>query len=142
MPKSRLSAFLSLLLVFLSGVTVGGFAYRLYMVKTVSSNSPGPRRRDPEEFRRQRLAEMRDRLKADDQQLEQIKQIYDQTRQKYDEIRQKTSVEGQAIDAEQVAKIKAILRPDQVATYDQLRAEHEAAHKRDMLQRQQNDKKK
>jgi hypothetical protein len=29
-----------------------------------------------------------------------------------------------------VAEVKAILRPDQVPLYDQLRAEHEAARKR------------
>jgi hypothetical protein len=143
MPKSKLSAFLSLLLVFLSGVTVGGFAYRLYMVKTVlsSKEGPRPRRRTPEEFLRQRLAEMRDKVKVDDQQLEQIKLIYDQTSQKYDDMHQKMSAEGQVINADQVAKIKAILRPDQIPIYDQLRAEHEAAHKREVQQRQQNEKK-
>lgn len=140
MPKSKLSAFLSLLLVFFSGAVLGLFAYRLYAVKTVETVVPLPAQKKgggPEEFLRQRLAEMKDRVKADDRQLEQIKQVYRETREKYDGIRQKMNEEGHAIDENQVAKIKAILRPDQIPVYDQIRAEHEAAHKRRMQQREQ-----
>jgi len=84
---------------------------------------------------------MRDRVKADDKQLEQIKQVYNDTREQYDHIRQTMNAEGRTIDENQVAKIKAILRPDQVPVYDQIRAEHEAAHKRRMQQREQGDHK-
>jgi len=146
MPKSKLSAFLSLLLVFFSGAVLGAFAYRLYTVKTVETvtivpGAPPKKGGGPEEFLRQRLAEMRDRVKADDRQLEQIKQVYSETREKYDGIRQKMNAEGHAIDETQVTKIKAILRPDQIPIYDQIRAEHEAAHKRRMQQREQNERK-
>jgi len=141
MPKSKLSAFLSLLLVFFSGAVLGAFAYRLYAVKTVETvvitpGAPPKKGGGPEEILRQRLAEMKDRVKADDQQLEQIKQVYNQTREQYDGIRQKMNAEGHLIDENQVAKIKAILRPDQVPVFDQIRAEHEAAHKRRMQQRE------
>ena len=144
MPKSKLSAFLSLFLVFFSGAVLGAFAYRLYSVNTAVAIIPGapPRKGGgPEEFLRQRLAEMRERVKADDRQLEQIKLVYNDTREQYDHIRQKMNAEGHAIDENQVAKIKAILRPDQIPIYDQIRAEHEAAHKLRMQQRQQNDRK-
>lgn len=142
MPKSKFSAFLSLLLVFFSGAVLGAFAYRLYTVNTVVT-APGapPRKGGPEEFLRQRLAEMRDRVKADDQQLERIKQVYNDTKDQYDRIRQTMNAEGHTIDENQVAKIKAILRPDQIPVYDQIRAEHEAAHKRRVQQREQNDRK-
>jgi len=144
MPKSRLSAFLSLLLVFFSGAVLGAFTYRLYAVKTVETVVLPPAQKKgggPEEFLRQRLAEMKDRVKADDQQLEQIKQVYSETREKYDGIHQKLNAETHAIDEAQVAKIKSILRPDQIPIYDQIRAEHEAAHKRHMQEREQNQRK-
>jgi hypothetical protein len=138
MPKSKFSAFLSLLLVFFSGAVLGAFAYRLYTVNTVVTAPGTPPRKGggPEEVLRQRLAEMRDRVKADDQQLERIKQVYNETRDQYDRIRQTMNTESHNIDENQVAKIKAILRPDQIPVYDQIRAEHEAAHKRRMQDRE------
>ena len=90
MTKSKLSVFVSLFLVFFSGAVLGAFAYRLYSVNTIVATVP-PRKGPggPEEFLRQRMAEMRDRVKADDQQLEQIKRVYNETRDQYDRIRQK-----------------------------------------------------
>ena len=41
MPKYKFSAFLSLLVVFLSGAVVGALAYRLYMVNTVYTTGNG-----------------------------------------------------------------------------------------------------
>jgi len=139
MPKSKLSVFLSLLLVFFSGAVLGAFAYRLYMVKSVLSTgvAAAPNRRpDPEEFLRQRLAEKRDQVKVDDQQLQQIQQIYEQTREQFGQIHKKMSEQSRAIDANQVAKIKSVLRPDQIPLYDQLRARHEADRKRDAERKQ------
>jgi len=144
MPKSKLSAFLSLLVVFFSGAVLGAFLYRVYNEKAVVTAPGGasPRKGGgPDEILRQRLAEMKDRVKADDQQLERIKQVYSETREQYDGIRQKMNAEAHAIDETQVVKIKAILRPDQIPVYDQLRAEHEAAHKRHMQEREQNQRK-
>ena len=48
MPKSRLSAVLSLLLVFLSGAVLGAFAYRLYSISSVQSgkDTGGPPQQD------------------------------------------------------------------------------------------------
>jgi len=144
MPKSRLSAFLSLLLVFLSGAVVGGFAHRLYMVKTVISGEPmpPPRGRSPEEVLKQRLEDMKVRVKADDQQLDQIKTIYGETRQQFDQMHERMNREGHSIEEDQVSKIKAILRPEQITLYDQVRAEYEAARKRRQQLREQNEKKK
>ena len=39
MPKSKLSAVLSLLLVFLSGAVLGAVAYRLYSISSVQSGT-------------------------------------------------------------------------------------------------------
>src|SRR5215471_13418102 len=87
MPKSKLSAFFYLLLVFASGAVVGAFAYRLYIVNPVlSGGSPPPKRPDPEEVRRRLVKEMRDRVKLDDQQVVQLNQIFDRTREQIDQV--------------------------------------------------------
>jgi len=121
MPKSKLSTFVSLLLVFFSGSVLGAFAYRLYTVNPVVTAG----KKGPEEFVRQRLAEMRDRVKVDDQQLDQIQRVYNETRQEYDRVHEEMNQKGKEINQRQVEKIKAILKPDQISVYDQIRAEHE-----------------
>jgi hypothetical protein len=136
MLKSKFSALLSLLLVFLSGVLVGGFAYRLYNVSVVAAPGFG-KRPDPEEVRKHIVADMRDRLKLDAQQVNQLQQILDQTREKFDQLHDKMNAEGQAIRSSQAEKIKAILRADQLPLYDQWRAERE----RDRKQHKQGEKK-
>jgi len=139
MPKSKLSALLSLLLVFVSGTVLGAFAYRLYMVKSVSSSvlppsREGIRRPDPEEIRKRVVAEMHDQLKLDGQQLVRLNEIYDDTRERSDQVRKKANAEMRTVWDHQVEEIKAMLRPDQVAAYDKLRARHDAERK----QRKQN----
>ena len=64
MKRTGLSAGLYLLLVFLSGVAVGGFSLRLYMMNTVLA---GQNPTKPDDFRRDYLKEMRARLSLSDQ---------------------------------------------------------------------------
>ena len=63
MLKTKSSALLSLVLVFLSGTLVGAVTYRLYMVNSVNSGGAPPGRgqgkMDPEEVRKRRVAEMK-----------------------------------------------------------------------------------
>ena len=71
MPKNRTSALLSLMFVFLSGALVGAVSHRLYMVNTVNGGGgpnavQRPPKFDPEEVRRRRINEMRERVKLDD----------------------------------------------------------------------------
>jgi Spy/CpxP family protein refolding chaperone len=138
MLKSRFSALLTLLLVFLSGVLVGGLAYRLYNVSVVAAPS-NAKRPDPEEARRHIVAGMRDDLKLDTRQVDQLQQIFDQTRDQFHQIHDKMNAEGQAVRSSQIEKVKAILRPEQVPLYDQWRAERE--RERDRKQRKQGEKK-
>jgi hypothetical protein len=138
MPKSGLSAFLSLLLVFLSGSLVGVFGYRLYSVNTVQSglNGPGPNRRpDPEVFRKRQVAEMRERVKIDDQQVIEYNKIMDEMRDQFDQLHKKANAETQALRERQAEKVNAMLREDQRPLYAQLRAEH-AEHERKRRQQQ------
>ena len=134
MPKSKLSAVISLVLVFLSGALVGIVGHRLYMVKTVSSSgAPVAQQRrppDPEEVRKRLIAEMRDRVKLDGEQVQKLNVIYDETRQQFDELHKKANAETRSLWEHQTERIKAILRPDQLPLYEQLRSEREAERKR------------
>ena len=126
MSKSKLSAFLTLLLVFASGAVLGAVANRLYMVNTVSST---PKRPAPEEIRRRQVDEMRQMVKADDAQIATYNQILDQTKAAFDQTHKQYNAANRAIWDEQRNKVRAILRPDQVVQYDKLMAEHDAARK-------------
>jgi hypothetical protein len=137
MPKSRFLAFLGLLAIFVSGALCGAFGYRLYLASPVSGHnlSPGSAAHkgpgsDPEEIRRRLVEEMRQRVKLDDAQIAKLNRIFDETRAQFDQIHKEMNDRGHAVWDKQVAEVKAILRPDQVPLYDQLRAEHEAARKR------------
>jgi len=131
MLKTKRSAILSLLLVFVSGSVLGAVAQRLYMVKTVSGvNPPQPGRRpDPEEIRKHMVQETKERVKLDDEQVKQLNQIYDETREQVEQIRHKANAEIRTVWDTQVARSRAILRPDQIPAYEQLRAERES-HRR------------
>jgi hypothetical protein len=132
MPKSKLSVSLYLLLVFLSGALVGGFASRLYMTRSVVA---APR---PEEWRRRYVDEMRTRVKMDSQQVAQLQQILDETRQKYHQLKEQEKPLAQAIHDAQVARIRGMLREDQRPLYDQLRAERD--RRRQELEKKQDDR--
>jgi Spy/CpxP family protein refolding chaperone len=136
MMKTKSSALISLLLVFLSGALVGAFAYRLYNLSVAAAPSAG-RRPDPEEARRHMVAEMRDRVKLDAQQVEELQKILDQTRERFHQMRDKMNAEGEAIRNSQAERIKGILRAEQLPLFDQLRAERE----RDRKQRRPGEKK-
>jgi hypothetical protein len=127
MPKSRLSVLLSLLLVFLSGALVGGFAHKLY---STTVNAGPPPRRTPEDFRSRYVSDMRTRLQLDDDQVGQLGQILNQ-------IGHETDQKMREIRNEQIEKINAMLRPEQKPMYEQFRAEREKARR----QRDRHDKK-
>jgi hypothetical protein len=124
MPKTRWSAFLSLLLVFLSGALVGGFASRLLTVNSVISSAPAPKRPDPEEVRKRLVTEMKTRVKLDDQQVLELQKIYDETRESFGKLNEKRSAEARALRDNQTERIKAILRPEQQPLFTQLHFEH------------------
>src|SRR5437899_1455879 len=131
MPKYKLSAVLSLLLVFLSGSVLGAVAYRLYAVNAVQSVDVARKqpKMSPEEFRKHYVEEFRTKVKMDDQQIATLQQILDQTRADFHKMRDRMNAEGEAIQAAQVEKINAILREDQRPLYATLRAERDKQRK-------------
>jgi hypothetical protein len=133
MPKSRLSAFVYLFLVFAGGVAVGALGYRAGPGGVRKSGAP-----DPEEVRKRQVAEMKDRVKLDADQLVLYNQILDKTREDFHNLHDRMNAEGRAIHQRQVGEIRAMLRPDQLPVYEQLQAEHEAARKRRQQQERGN----
>ena len=129
MLKFKFSALVSVVLVFLSGALVGAVANRLYMVNTVLSlgtNGPPRPERSPEDARKRLIAEMRAEVRLDDSQVKQLESIYDQTREQFNEMHKRWNGESRAAWDKQTEEIKAMLRPDQVTLFDQLRAKHDA----------------
>jgi len=113
---------LYLALVFLSGILVGGFGVRLYTLSPVSA-SVNPK--NPEEFKRRYIEEMRSRLHLSDQQVTQLGPILDETRQRYREFHERYKPELKAIQNQQVAKIRSILTEAQQPEYGKMLEERE-----------------
>ena len=146
MPQSKLSAFLSVLLVFVGGVAVGALGYRLYDVKTIVSPAGSvPKKMSPEEVRKRVVARMKDAVKLDDQQVTQLQQIMDQTHEEFEQInarthaqmdpvieplKKKADQDMQSLREQQVAKVRAMLRADQLPLYEKYLADRDAERKK------------
>jgi gas vesicle protein len=144
MPKSRLSAVLSVLLVFSSGAVLGAFVYRLYATTSVVSSNPttnAPQHRmTPEEWRKNYTASLSKTVKLDEQQMANLNKILDEIRDEVVKLREKSKPEQDALDEKwrpereaiqtrQVAAINAMLRPDQRPFYESWRTERDRLHK-------------
>jgi len=131
MPKSRLTAFLYLLVVFMSGAVVGALAFKTYAADAAlrSNSAPHPKP-TPEEVRRHIVTDLRTRVRMDDQQMVQVNQIMDETRDAFHQIRDAANQQVAKVHDQQWNKVKALLRPDQKPLYEQWYAEREAERKR------------
>jgi hypothetical protein len=141
MANTRASAFLSLLLVFASGILVGGFGYRAYSTSVLANGgAKAPEKKmSPDEYQKRLIDDMTAEVHLDPQQTAKLKEIYQETQASFDEARARynaklRAVEGATIHEQQIEKIKAMLHPDQIPLYDALRArreaEREAEHKK------------
>jgi hypothetical protein len=148
MPKSKVSAFLSVLLVFASGVAMGAVGYRLYVVKTVVNPVQAKKKTSPEEFRKLAMARLKDAVKLTDQQLIEVQKIYDwqgdqftpinkKYQAKIDEDRKEFDQQRDLIHEQAVAKMKAILTAEQQPLYDKWLADRAADHKKHQQEQQQ-----
>ena len=104
-------------LVFACGAVVGAFAYRLYTVSEVSANAG---QRNPEEFRKRFMAELKNRLNLSDDQAAKVGAIMDQTRQQFRAARATIEPEIQKIQEEQRQKINEILSADQQPEFQKM----------------------
>jgi len=138
MKRSNLLIATYLVLIFTCGVVVGAFASRLYSPTPVMSKQPS--RLTPEEWRRQYVNEMQNRLHLTPDQLIKLNEILDDTGTKVHAERQRHSQEMKAIHEEQVSRNRQMLTADQIPEYDKLRQEHERAHAAQQQQQQSNKK--
>ena len=124
MLKTKSSALLSLILVFLSGTLVGAVSYRLYMVNSVNSGGGTPGRggkgnMDPEVVRQRRVQEMKEKVNLDADQVAKLNVIYDATRQQFEALKKRGDGEAHGIWEKQRDAVRAILRPEQLPLYEQ-----------------------
>ena len=150
MMRSKLSALLSLAMVFCSGGVLGAVAYRLYFAPSVTPAGPSgapPKKMTPEEFRRNYSAALAKEVKLDAAQLKQLGVILDETHSEFEKLRQRSKPdydalnkerdslnekwrpEREAIQNRQVDRINAMLREDQKPLYTAWRAERERQRK-------------
>jgi len=142
MPKSRLIAFLYLLVVFMSGAVVGALTYRLYAVNSLLRSNAIPRPKPtPEEVRRHIVSDLRTRVHMDDRQIAEVNRIMDETRDAFHQIRDAMNQQGRKVHDQQWEKVKALLRPDQKPLYDRWAAEREAERQRREQEDRQKNKK-
>jgi hypothetical protein len=131
MKFSRAAIALYVGLVFASGVVLGAFGHRLYMVSTIVS-AKGTK--NPEEFRRKVIAEYRTRLHLSDDQVTRLNVLMDETRARVEDTRQKLHPAYQKIRAEQNEKIRQILSADQQVEFDKMHKEREERQQRQKQQ--------
>ena len=121
MSRTQTSLALALLLVFASGIAVGGFGYHLYTAKSVEAISA----RSSEQLRKDYVSEMKQRLKMTDTQITQMNGVLDQTRLQFKEVRDRMKPDMNRIKSEQIEKINSFLSPEQQKDYEKLRAERD-----------------
>ena len=122
MKLTRWTVALYMALVFACGGVVGGFAHRLYTVSGVSANAA---QRNPEEFRKRYMADMKARLQLNDDQATKLSVIMDDTRARFRDVREKFEPEMQKIREDQRQRISELLSPSQQAEWQKIMEERQ-----------------
>ena len=122
MKLTRWTVALYMALVFACGGVVGAFAHRLYTVSGVSANVG---QRNPEEFRKRFMADMKSRLQLTDDQAAKLGVIMDETRARFRDARQKFEPEMQKIREDQRQRISELLSPSQQAEWQKIMDERQ-----------------
>jgi hypothetical protein len=117
MKLTRWTVALYMALVFGCGGVVGAFAHRLYTVSGVSANAA---QRNPEEFRKRFMADMKARLQLNDDQAAKLDTIMDETRARFRDAREKFEPEMQKIREDQRQRISELLSPSQQAEWQKI----------------------
>src|ERR1700681_667357 len=117
MKFTRWTVALYMALVFACGGVVGAFAHRLYTVSGVSANAA---QRNPEEFRKRFMADMKARLQLTDDQAAKLSAVMDDTRARFRDVREKFEPEMQKIREDQRQRISELLSPSQQAEWQKI----------------------
>jgi Spy/CpxP family protein refolding chaperone len=122
MKLTRWTVALYMALVFACGGVVGAFAHRLYTVSGVSANVG---QRNPEEFRKRFMADMKTRLQLTDDQAAKLSVLMDETRSRFRDVREKFEPEMQKIREDQRQRISELLSPSQQAEWQKIMDERQ-----------------
>jgi ATP-dependent Clp protease ATP-binding subunit ClpA len=122
MKFTRWTVALYMALVFACGGVVGAFAHRLYTVSGVSANAA---QRNPEEFRKRFMTDMKARLQLNDDQAAKLNVIMDETRARFRDVREKFEPEMQKIREDQRQRISELLSPSQQAEWQKIMEERQ-----------------
>ena len=117
MRPTRWTVALYMALVFACGGVVGAFAFRLYTVSGVSANVG---QRNPEEFRKRFMADLKSPLQLSDDQAGKLGVIMDETRLRVRAARMTIEPELEKIREDQKQKISELLSPDQQAEWQKI----------------------
>jgi hypothetical protein len=120
--KSNLVVVGYLLLVFLAGAAVGGFADRLYWGRPASA------RLTPEQYRVKLVAELTSRLNLEPAQVTRLNGIFDATGARFRDIHKRIEPDLAALRTDHDDRVRAILNAAQRAEYDKWRAERDKQH--------------
>ncbi len=121
----RLPVWFYLLMVFAGGAGVGVFADRLYTAKTVRADTRAIPPRNPDDFRKRYVEELKKRLKLDTSQVEKLSGILTATQKRMHDLHERDRPEMTAIHQEQVDRVNEILTAPQRTEYDRMREERE-----------------
>ena len=124
MKSTRLTVALYMALVFVCGAVVGAFGHRLYTVSGVSANGA---QRNPEEFRKKFLTDLKSRLQLNDEQAAKLVSIMDETRRRFKSTRDSIEPELEKIRDEQRQQISEILSPGQLVEWQKILEERRRA---------------
>ena len=122
MKPTRWTVALYMALVFVCGGVVGAFGHRLYTVSGVSANVG---QRNPEEFRKRYMADLKARLQMTDDQAAKLEVIMDDTRMRVRAARVSIEPELQKIRDDQRQKISELLSPSQQAEWQKIDEERQ-----------------
>ncbi len=127
MKRSNLVLAAYLLAVFLSGGVVGYLGHYLFVARTTGEKAAP---RSPDDYRRKYVEEMRSRLNMREEQVQQLNAVLDSTRLRYREFRERHRPELNAIQEEQVSKIRSLLTEPQRLEYEKMRTERDQKHRK------------
>lgn len=118
MNSNKTKAGISALLLFGLGIAVGALGHRYFATPEVNAKTA-------EDFRHKYVSEMQMKLQLSQHQVDQLQVILDDTKVKFRALRDTQHPEMEAIKADQVARVKSILSPDQVTQYQKMVAARE-----------------
>lgn len=135
MKRNQWTAVAFAAVLFLCGAAVGALADHYYTSTVVIAKTGA------EGFREHYISEMREKVNLTPVQVTQLEQILDETKAKVKAVRDSYHPAMLKIREDQIARVKAILTPQQVPAYEQLVAERERrAKEQEERDRQQEQK--